>query len=478
MQTSTYKGTMEGILEILEAIQALSGKKNKAALIKKELPNNPLLKKVVDYALSQGRSYNITALNDVPFAEVVDESYADIFTMLDYLASKRGATQLDIDNLSYICPDDATRNVVTRIINRDLRIGADASTFNNVMPGSVYVTPYNRYSSFGDLDTDKLEGESLIVQLKNDGRFAYMQDPSLVPQGSIFCSRQGIKYGLHGAFEESFAWVRAIQNRVGEPIHLEGEMLVLDDTKPNSYLKRSTGNGLIEKFILSDGEDKEFIKRLRFIVWGYVTAKEYATGVSTVPYAIVWANLLEAYDANTVENPTIRPTLSISVDNYGEAMDFYRRLRALKYEGAMLKIADKLKWRNSKSGNPHGFKLKAEAEAEFEILDAYYGDKGHKWENHLGGIVIQSSDGKILSNIGGGFTDRERLLGVDWWKSQKGKIVTGKFTDIVQDKTGRTTYCLEHSRMPNMGGALVETRFSEKTEADTYEYCVKQLKTA
>ncbi len=77
----------------------------------------------------------------------------------------------------------------------------------------------------------------------------------------------------------------------------------------------------------------------------------------------------------------------------------------------------------------------------------------------------------ILSNIGGGFSAKERELGVPWWKEQVGKIITGSLIGIITDKSGRETFCLENSN-------FIETRFNEKSEADTMAYIEEQLNDA
>lgn len=474
-----YWRTMKTVQDILYRIADTSSKNAKIAILKEELPKNELLQKVAKYALDQGKTYNVTALSTHRGAGIEPYNETDdIFQQLDCLAAKRGASQEEIDDLSFVCRSDAARDIVHRIINKDLRIGATASSFNKAMPGLIYEVPYNRYSSFAKLSPEKVDGEPGFIQLKNDGRFAYMQDPAMSP--TPFCSRQGIEYGLHGWLTSDFHWAKQLQKDLGEPIRLEGEMLVLSETLNakghHFYLERKTGNGLIEKFILGDKDVGDIGPRIHFVVWGYVTESEFKAGKSSVPYGTVWANMIDAY-ADVDPSNKIKLTKSKPVRSYAEAMDFYRKVRALGHEGAMYKL-EKLKWKDNSSGNPDGFKMKAEAEAEFEIIDAYYGDPGKKYEHLLGGLVVATSDRKIITKIGGGFTDKERELGVEWWLGQRGKIITGKFTEITSDRGARETYCLGHSRLPNMGGEMVETRFSEKEEADTYEYCVEQLKVA
>ena len=463
---------MQTVLDILDRVAATPSKKEKESILADALPSSPLLQQVAKYALDQGKSYNLTALPEVIVADVIHEDPVKIFSYLDFLASKRGATDVEARTLAGMCHSSAAHEVVTRIIQKDLDIGAKANTFNKAMADLIYVVPYNRYSSFAKVKPEELENKSLIVQQKNDGFFAYMQDPEIPSNTPPFCTRQGNTFSLNGFIEQDFHWLRPIQDYHKEPIRLEGELLVLEDN--GRYMARAKGNGLLAEFYNGD-YTPGFGERIRYIIWGYVTESEFLARKSDRVYRQVWGNLKVAYARNMGQTGDISLTHSMAVSGYGEAMDFYRKMRSQGLEGAMLKLADELVWKNNSSGNPYGFKMKAEAEAEFEIVDAYPGDPKGKWKNGLGGLVVKSSCGKILTNIGGGFSDKERELGVDYWKSKIGKIITGKFTDIVTDKTSRETFCLEHSRLPNMGGAMVETRFSEKEEADDLEYCRAQL---
>ena len=441
------------------------------------LSSNALLRRVAQYALNQGQSYNLTGLPALPVPST-EENLDGIFSCLDTLATKRGATHEEARQLAMYCNNAAAHDVVVRILRKDLDIGAGAETFNKAMPGLIYTVPYNRYSSFSQIDPDALRDVPMLVQLKNDGFFSYMQDP-LLTKGNPFCTRQGNTFSLHGAVEKDFVFLRELQDRIGEPIRLEGELLVRTADE-SGFLPRSKGNGLLAEFCNGDGTDMPgFAERIRYIIWGYVTESEYQARESCVVYRDIWRNLQSCFAENAAKRMgVISLTESKPVASFEEAMAFYRKMRDRGLEGAMLKILDKLVWKHNSSGNINGFKMKAEAEAEFEIVDAYPGKPNGKWKNHLGGLTVKSSCGQILTNIGGGFSDDERMLGLDWWKAKKGKIITGKFTGIVKDKTGRTTYCLEHSRMPHLGAAFVETRFSEKEEANDLAYCQQQLVTA
>jgi len=131
-------------------------------------------------------------------------------------------------------------------------------------------------------------------------------------------------------------------------------------------------------------------------------------------------------------------------------------------EGTILKsMSDDFFWADE-DPSYYQVKLKAEAEAEFVIVDAYEGDPKKKYAWMLGGITVRSKDGVIVTDVGGGFPDSQRKLGVDHWKAKAGNIVTIKFNGITEPND-QGIRALDHPR-------LVEER-ADKTEADSYEYC-------
>ena len=84
----------------------------------------------------------------------------------------------------------------------------------------------------------------------------------------------------------------------------------------------------------------------------------------------------------------------------------------------------------------------------------------------MGGIRVCSKDGLIVSDVGTGFTDEQRKLGVQSWLDRAGEIVTVKFNGITKPNEDGIR-SLDHPR-------LIEVR-DDKEEADTYETCYNTL---
>jgi hypothetical protein len=254
-----------------------------------------------------------------------------------------------------------------------------------------------------------------------------------------FVTRNGTIFELPGLFFKQ------------EDLIYTGEFLIGD-------LSRKESNGIMNSIIQGDVETyRKYKNILRYVIWGYVTPSDYARGCSDEVYYDVWTSIPNSY----LTSETRRVKSMKEVDN------FYKDVRSRGGEGLMLKIANKLKWKSETSGSKFGLKVIPFIDIDVQIVDAALGDPGGKYENYMGRLKVQSQDGKIVSWVGGGFTDAERKMGVAWWKARIGKIITVRFKELITDKTDRETTCLSNAR-------FIETRFFEKTEADTYEY-IKEL---
>jgi len=274
----------------------------------------------------------------------------------------------------------------------------------------------------------------------------------LMPDGS-FLSRNGSRYSLSGVIERNKEWI----SRLGSNLIWMGELLVRGTG--GSYLPRKTSNGIINSFISGDGNPM-WINRVEYVTWGYITHEDFRRGYSDTTYE----EMLNSLNGVKVNSGKIFLSKTDFVRDKDEALAFYKNCRTRKEEGAMIKVINKLKWKSESSGSKFGVKLKPVAEAEFEIVGAYYGDKKGRYAAALGGLIVKSCDDKILTKLGGGFSDDDRFLGVDWWGKLVGRVVTAQFTGITTDKTSRETYCLDHGR-------FVELR-NDKDCADSYEYCL------
>ena len=440
---------MKYILGMLKQLELTSSTNSKKEMIKNMLRDSTF-ERVVKMALDCGVSYGFTDIEEAYIGRNPKPAEVLLDT-LQRFQEKRGVTYYEISLFSKMIPDQETAEVVRRIIRRDLRCGAGAALFGD----TVKQVPYQRYKPFKylkDIDFN----DHIVAQIKMDGMFAYLDT-----RDWNFTSRNGSMFNLGKLFNGrlSQSWI----TKLGDVI-LMGELLVLEND--GKYLSRKSSNGVINSFISGNGDPAQ-IDNIRYVTWGFVTVEEFNRGWSDTTYETV-LGIMGSYASPG--GPVIMSDTS-RVMSLDEAARFYKSCRRRKEEGAIIKNASQLRWKDEQSGSKYGVKLKAFAEAEFRIVDAYYGHEGKKNEFILGGLVVESEDGKIRTKVGMGFEEHERELGVDWWKERIGSIITVQFCGVTKDKTDRATFCLEHS-------SFIETRFNEKSVADTYEKIMEELDNA
>jgi len=394
---------------------------------KKEiLKAHPEIKPFLKYALDQDRYYHLTELPQF-------KEYMSVRTMecLDYLANKGSCTDLDAQTLANaVGPDPRAREVVNRILKKDLKCGVGAKLVNQVWKDLIFRVPYQRFSSFKDVDKIKFEGNTVLVQLKYDGMFSYLME-----DGS-FLTRNGSRFKVPGF--------------VGLEKIFMGELLVVDID--GRYMPRAIGNGILNSIIQGGPVTHDIV----YVTWGFVTKQDFLAGKSDKVY-------LEVFDELQFMKLPSNIVLSESKQVYSldEALDYYTEAKKRGEEGAMIKVANLLKWKDESSGTKFGCKCKPHSDIEMEIVDALYGNAGDKYEQVLGRLLVKSKEGLVVGYVGGGISDKLRELGVGWWKDQIGKIVTVRITGLSLAK-GSETYGMTHAR-------FIETRFNDKDEANTYE---------
>lgn len=424
-------------------MEQAKGSKAKTELLKKYVVDEDF-QWMAKNALSQGYSFGVDSLPDYePYEEAPDSLIVDY---VEILKKQSGVTEANLDNLyKLMCSSEECYNVILRILRKDLRCGVAAKTINKVSPGLIFRSGYQRCA--GAEHAHKITYEPFaILERKANGMFSY-----LLPSGR-FMTRKGEVGDIPG-------------NQVSRVVHSIPELrdkilgleLVVLEEDGLTVMNRAKGNGLLNSYF--KGGDPGVADRVRAYVWLCLTPEEFQMGKGELPYHKMRENL---HKWVPLLNSPILPIDSWLVSSFEQAMKKTKELIRLGEEGCVLKsMSDDFFWADE---DPSYFqvKLKAEAEAEFVIIDAYEGDPNKKYAGMLGGITVRSKDGVIVSDCGGGFSDAQRKEGVEFWKSKAGNIVTIKFNGITEPND-EGIRALDHPR-------LVEERF-DKEEADTYEYC-------
>lgn len=441
---------------MLQTLENETGKNAKKDYIK-EYIEDPDFVWMVKSALDQGHSYGINEFpefTNMPASNPVGTQYAALKVAIDNLKEANGVSAADIEYLHRLaCTSEDSYNVATRIMRKDLRCGVGASTINSVKKKTVHVIPYQRCGSGSEIDKFDFK-HGAILQRKANGMFTY-----LMPNG-VFTTRQGETSTIPGNVVAPFiSSLPGLCDRVNVM-----ELTVLD--YDGKTVDRAIGNGLINSFFQGSG-DPDVAPRIRAHIWLSLTMEEYIAEVSRECYKAAWGCLnrwLPLSDSTGKPAP-VKLIESWYVKTKEEARAKTMELIAADEEGGVLKsLSPDFVWK-SQSSSKLQLKLKAEATCEFEVISAYPGDSKKKYAGMLGGITIRSKCGKIVSDCGGGFSDKQRQLPLEHWP---GKIVSVTFNGLTLPNLEGIS-ALDHPRFD-------EDRSLEKSEADTLEYCKDALK--
>lgn len=438
---------MKSFTEVLEILNALANEPSTTEKINllKEFSAHGLFRLVLKAALEDHRNYHMTKLSEVPISNV-RENTNDIFQYLTYLAEKTGATDADKIDIAHLASaNPSCREVVSRIIKKDLRCGVSAKSVNKAIPGLLATWSYMRCQSFTEKNMERITYPAQIEK-KADGTHVDI----ILRGGKVrFASRKGRNMNFFNELDNYFLNLDA----KGDLVFI-GEAVVLDEN--NYILDRKTGNGIINKAIkgtITRGEAKGVVLTL----WDVVPYHDFMNGLCTLPHHIRFKKLEALFPSPSVFVQII-PHKTVS--NKAGALEFFKEIRQGGGEGAIIKNATGI-FKNYTS--PDQVKLKAEFNAEFEVIDWASGKPGTKYANHLGAIQVSSSDGKVVSWCGSGFSDEERKG--DLKNEITGRIVTIRFESLIRRKAtnkGADTISLYLPR-------FIEVRYDKDT-ADDYKY--------
>jgi len=446
------------IIDIINELNVENGSNYKLSILKK-YTDNLLLKRILQmtqdrvkytYGLSMKR-WNQGAAKDEIFSDTNTVKYG-LVEVLDFMSNKlatrevtgNAAIEQMHEYLLGLSPDDTL--IVTRVLNRDLRVNMGRTQVNKVFANLIQKPVYMRCGLYNEKSAKKINITDAIVQLKADGTYReFVVDNETVSSAS----RSGEEY----AYPVHFELMKDFPNG-----HYFGELTVLGaDGIP---MNRAEGNGLINSLNPPHGQ-------IMFEAWDYVTPEEYAAAASkkkcTTPYDERLAKLCEIL--GNLNNKQIQVIETHTVNSLSEALQHCSNWMNAGLEGAILKDAKSV-FRDGT--NPQQLKLKLEIDLDLRIVGFQEGTPGTVREHTFGAIVFESDDGMIKGRTSG-FSDAQLADFNGRREEMIGKIITVQCNDLTKGRNN-DHYALSHPR-------FIEVR-DDKTETDTLERALEIKKMA
>lgn len=334
------------------------------------------------------------------------------------------------------------------LLDRNLRIGATATTINKVM-GEEFIYDSSKHYMRCSLPTDKIlstfDFKNACVQEKMDG--AYFE-----------LSRLGFRTRA-GNVISKFVLPVSLANVSFDGI-LMGEMLIM---KAGQVLSREDGNGIINSMLQGTKIGDEY--SISYRVWDWRASGSEVTGICSIPYK-------ERYDiaCKTVEGIEFASMVEcFEVQDYVSAMQKASEFIAQGGEGAILKSLT-APWKAGTSKDQ--IKLKVECDVDLVVVELVAGNANGKHANTFGSLLCKSSDGLLEVNVSG-ISDAERKAIAANPSMVLGKVLTVTFNNLMKTDDKYSLF-LPRAAKDSNGNIAIR---NDKTEADSIERIIEAFNT-
>ena len=420
------------ILDILKELEATSSRLEKEAILKRE-ENNELLKRVFFLAYDPFTQFYIRKIPSYVTEEKPWHSLESALPKLDKLSKREVTGNAGIEYLSLLLSEvnEQDAKVLERIIGKDLKCGASASTANKIWPSLIHEYPCMLCTPSDEKILKNFKFPA-YAQLKMDG----MRFNAIVKDGKCeFRSRNGKEILLLGNLEEEFVNLANGQNLV-----FDGELLINDK---GVILDRQTGNGILNKAVKGTISIDE-ARKVHATIWDVIDYETFKRGVGKQDYQTRFT-LLE----NMSLPRKVHLVESKVVATLEEAQKIFEEYLAEGQEGIILKAMNGV-WEDKRVKTQ--VKFKAELDCDLKVIGIQPGTG--KYEGMVGALLCESSDGIVKVDVGSGLSDDDRKR-----DDYIGKIVAVTYNARIKNKQGEQSLFLPR---------LIEVR-EDKSEADSSE---------
>ena len=375
--------------------------------------------KLVVEALNPYRVFNVKKFDWPQAFANTDDTYARFFELLNYLHERTlsgNAAKAAITGVLG-CYTERTAKVLSRVLLKDLRCGATASTFEKIYPlinipsfelmGAEKMTPKYQWQ-FPCIGEAKYDGTRLIAIVKTDTAVA----KPTKPQGLLFdddedvapASSRVVTYWSRGGRQvEQFAGI------------FDAELIKMADACGHDIIV--DGEALASSFqetVKAKGSDNDAAKaNLRFYSFDIMHLDHWEAQSCPVPQE-QRSTFLDALIKKLQLTKIYKSKFKI-LHNMAEAKDFYEEVLkdGLNDDGTTNGLGEGLiikyllglyQWNMGGSRGPEWTKWKPIIDVDLKIVGFYEGDKGTKNEGKLGGLVLEGTDengAPIKTNCGG-----------------------------------------------------------------------------
>lgn len=406
---------MENVLKIIREIEQTSSRNEKENILKQN-KENKLLKEILQFIFDP---YTVTGISSKKYRKNVKEfikgNITNVNELMDYLRKNNTGTDKDVSEIQFFISKqpENLKELYAQIVTKSLKIGVTSKTLNKIY-GKDFIKEFNVMLAEKYFDNiDKVTGNFIVTAKLDGGRAVIIKENGST---KVF-TRQG-------QLIEDLIEIEDESQFLPDNMVYDGELLLKNDKNLDSKdLYRVT-----MKETRKDG----IKKNLLFNCFDILPVEEFKKGVWYVPCKDRKNYLHEILSKLDLKHIIEVPILYCGTDK-NEIVTLLDEARSKNEEGVMV---------NTSSGcyeakrSKELLKVKVFNEADVRVIKVIEGEGKNKGK--LGSITVQfEHKGKLHeTNIGSGFSDKEREKYFNSPELLLNKIVTVGYFEISQNQQG------------------------------------------
>lgn len=371
----------------------------------------------------QGGRYDLfeTTTKTLPWKQ----QFVTMFNLLDRMASRQlppnsgESRNAVLEWAKAVGP--GTISVFRKILNKDLRCGMKASSFNKIVPGWIaefklsLAKPFDHKNlKFPCWVDPKFDGERCLAFISSDGS-----------SGSVsYYSRQGNEFHNLRVFDTHLLSV------------FKGRGCIVADCE----VVNRQGFQTLQK--TPKYYDPTFDpSHLMLVVFDWLPQDAFSKQFYDEPQTDRYRSLKSLF-ANFNSDKVVCVDSRIA-NNFEEAEQLFVHWIDQGLEGIIMKQLDgEYHFSTNSRRNPGWMKMKGKETADLEIVGMAFGDKDARWHNKCGSLLVKRKHGDkdVIVSVGGGLTDHDHETIVEdgdqlLWTSPEGEVVNikGRLIEVIYD---------------------------------------------
>ena len=395
-------------LEILEKVEAVSGKNDKFALLKSAATSKKL-GALLNLALSYKSKFYINKFDDAPGVDAYVDRHGEFVALANRLMARQlsgNAAIAEVEALMQRC-NKTQAKWYSRVLRRELLAGFSVDTavragFDVPVFDVMLATDAAKCK-----DVKKVIGSGAYVSRKFDGYRLIAR----IDRGTVeLCSREGEPYRNFPKLEAALKEIFPTQSLI-----LDGEIMSDDfNSMQQSAFASTSGTAVGDMF---------------FAIFDVVKLAEWDSDNFTTLYDQRYSDLmyLEEHWNNFPAGKMLRLVEQVRISDPKEAVELQHKYEVEGYEGAMLR--PNCPYYRGKPKNKM-LKFKSMVSMEATIVGIYEGENSNS--GMLGGFHVMQENG-VTCDVGGGFKKWQRK---DFWNNPQtviGRLIEVQYQELSAD---------------------------------------------